>query len=83
MTTPILLTPRQSEIIALKIKGATCGEISKQLGVSLTTARKQMQNARDVNGARNNDQLIYWYAKRGYVVRDLRGKGALIGRYAP
>lgn len=53
------LTPRQSQIIRLLVRGASQKQAAKSLGISANTVRVHMVNARDRVGADSIAQMVH------------------------
>ena len=71
---PVVLTPRQYEIIMLISKGWHNKKIAKGLGIAVRVVHNHLKLARDKNGAVTTGQLMYWIGQRGVVSSDDRGK---------
>ena len=60
------LTPRETEIVALLTEGLTSREIGARLGISGTTVRTYIDDARTRLRMRNRAQLAaWWVAQKG------------------
>ena len=71
---PVVLTPRQYEIIMLISKGWYNKKIARELEITVRVVRSHLKFARDKNGAVTTGQLMYWIGQRGVVSSDERGK---------
>lgn len=61
-----MLTPRQTEILALTAQGYSNAEIAAELGTSLETVKTHMRKALERLGARNRTHAVaLWMQKEG------------------
>lgn len=60
----IVLTKRETEIIALVAEGLSNGEIANRLFISASTVKKHLNNIFQKTGSKNRGQLIRFYNSR-------------------
>lgn len=58
LASPLSLTPREHEVLALVIQGLNSNAIASQLGVSIHTVRVHRAHLLDKLDARNTAQLV-------------------------
>lgn len=63
----IILTPRESEVLALIADGMSTPEISEKLFIAHSTVETHRRNLIDKTGVKNSKGLIKWAINNGYL----------------
>lgn len=67
MTNELHLTPRQREVVGLRLRRLGRREIAHRLGISPETVRDHIDDARAANGARDEVELLLAVARESMV----------------
>lgn len=72
---PVRLTPREQEVLALLVEGASNADIAEHLVITRDTAKSHVKNILRKTGARNRSELISRYVRhlRSVSPQDLEG----------
>ena len=73
MIEPLILSQHQADVLVLYAEGHNAITAGEKLHYSTGTVRGILRDIRRRTGAKNTNQLLYWYGRWGAVVEDCRG----------
>jgi DNA-binding CsgD family transcriptional regulator len=74
----VLLSPRETEVLALLVNGYLNKEISYELGIELTTAKAHVARLKEGLALKNRAQIVAWAVSRPEV---FEGQAVSTGPY--